>query len=61
MKQTIWTGTCAAIITFATAAIFAQTPAQPPAPQSSSPVDLGQEDHRDRLPEGRASDDGRCG
>jgi hypothetical protein len=44
MKQTIWTGTCAAIVTFATAAIFAQTPqtptptpAQPPAPQASAP------------------------
>ena len=37
MRQTIWTGTCAAIVTFATAAIFAQTPAQPPAPQSSTP------------------------
>jgi hypothetical protein len=44
MKQTIWTGTCAAIVTFATAAIFAQTPAQtpqtpaqPPSPQSSAP------------------------
>jgi len=39
MKQTIWTGTCAAIVTFATAAVFAQTPAQtpaqPPAPQSA--------------------------
>jgi hypothetical protein len=39
MRQTIWTGTCAAIVTFATAAIFAQTPAQqPPTPQSSTPA-----------------------
>ena len=45
MRQSIWTGTCAAIVTFATAAIFAQTPAQTPAqpptsqpaPQSSAP------------------------
>lgn len=36
MKQTIWTGTCAAIVTFATAAIFAQTPAQQP-PQPTAP------------------------
>jgi hypothetical protein len=37
MRQTIWTGTCAAIVTVATAALFAQTPAQPPAPQSTTP------------------------
>jgi hypothetical protein len=37
MKQTIWTGTCAAIVTFAAAAIFAQTPAQPPAQQPPQP------------------------
>ena len=32
MKRTIWTGTCTAVVGFATAAIFAQTPA----PQQSS-------------------------
>jgi len=46
MRQTIWTGTCAAIVTVATAALFAQTPAQQPppptppqtpAPQTSAP------------------------
>jgi hypothetical protein len=38
MRQTIWTGTCAAIVTVATAALFAQTPAQqPPAPTPAQP------------------------
>ncbi|HET6955755.1 MAG TPA: hypothetical protein VFI56_04215 [Vicinamibacterales bacterium] len=37
MRQTIWTGTCAAIVTVATTALFAQTPAQPPTPQSTTP------------------------
>jgi len=37
MRQTIWTGTCAAIVTVATAALFAQTTAQPPASQSTPP------------------------
>jgi len=37
MRQTIWTGTCAAIVTVATAALFAQTPAQLPTPQSATP------------------------
>ena len=39
MRQTIWTGTCAAIVTVATAALFAQTPAQqPPAQQPPAPA-----------------------
>jgi hypothetical protein len=41
MRQRIWTGTCAAIVSFATAGILAQTTAQPPtptpAPQQSAP------------------------
>jgi hypothetical protein len=32
MRHTIWTGTCAALVTFATAGILAQTTAQPPTP-----------------------------
>jgi hypothetical protein len=37
MKHTIWTAACAAVVSFATAGILAQTTAQPPAPQQSAP------------------------
>ena len=40
MRHTIWTGTCAAIVSLATAGILAQTTAQPPTPptpQQSTP------------------------
>ena len=33
----IWTGTCAAVVTFATAGMLAQTPAQTPTPQTPTP------------------------
>jgi hypothetical protein len=33
-RDTIWTGTCAAIVSFATAGMLAQTPAQTPTPQT---------------------------
>jgi hypothetical protein len=35
MRQTIWTGTCAAIVSIATAGMLAQTTAQTPAPQTT--------------------------
>jgi hypothetical protein len=37
MRQTIWTGTCAAIVSLATAGMFAQPPAQTPTPQTPTP------------------------
>jgi hypothetical protein len=37
MKPRIWTGTCAAIVGLATAGMLAQTPAQPPTSQQSTP------------------------
>src|SRR3954452_21612544 len=37
MRHAIWTGTCAAIVSVATAGILAQTTAQTPTPQQSTP------------------------
>jgi hypothetical protein len=37
MNRRVWTGTCAAIVSFATAGMLAQTTAQTPAPQQSTP------------------------
>lgn len=39
MRSTIWTGACTAMVGFATAAMFAQTPSpqQPPSPQQTTP------------------------
>lgn len=35
MRHTIWTGTCAALVSFAAAGVLAQTTAQPPTPQTA--------------------------
>src|SRR4051812_47160643 len=37
MRQTIWTGTCAVIVSFATAGMLAQSAAQTPAPPQGAP------------------------
>lgn len=41
MNGSIWTGTCAAIVSLATAGMLAQTTAQTPAPQQTAPQQTG--------------------